>query len=60
MEQTLSIIKPDAIEKNIIGKIFERFETNNLKIIAAKMLRLTKKQAQQFYLVHKKKLFTTI
>jgi len=57
MEQTLSIIKPDAIEKNIIGKIFERFEENNLKIIAAKMVHLTKDQAQKFYLVHKDKPF---
>jgi len=55
MEQTLSIIKPDAIEKNVIGKIFEYFEKNNLKIIAAKMLHLTKDQAQKFYLVHKDK-----
>ncbi|NGX35120.1 MAG: Nucleoside diphosphate kinase [Candidatus Anoxychlamydiales bacterium] len=57
MEQTLSIIKPDAIEKNVIGKILKRFEKNNLKIIAAKMLHLTKDQAQKFYLVHKDKPF---
>jgi len=57
MQQTLSIIKPDAIEKNVIGKIFERFEENNLKIIAAKMIELSKDQAQDFYLVHKNKTF---
>ncbi|NGX52494.1 MAG: Nucleoside diphosphate kinase [Candidatus Anoxychlamydiales bacterium] len=57
MEQTLSIIKPDAIEKNVIGKIFNHFEKNNLKIIAAKMFHLTKDQAQKFYLVHKEKPF---
>lgn len=57
MQQTLSIIKPDVVEKNVIGKIFEHFEKNNLKIIAAKMLHLTKEQAQKFYLVHKDKPF---
>jgi nucleoside-diphosphate kinase len=57
MEQTLSIIKPDAIEKNLIGKILERFEKNNLKIIAAKMLELSKEDAQDFYSVHKEKPF---
>ncbi len=57
MEQTLSIIKPDAVEKNLIGKILDRFESNNLKIIAAKMIELTKDQAEDFYLVHKDKPF---
>jgi len=57
MQQTLSIIKPDAIEKNVIGKILNRFEENNLKIIAAKMLHLTKERAQKFYAVHKDKPF---
>lgn len=57
MQQTLSIIKPDAVEKNLIGKILERFEENNLKIIAAKMLKLSKERAQEFYLVHKDKPF---
>ncbi|MFA6118456.1 MAG: nucleoside-diphosphate kinase [Parachlamydiales bacterium] len=57
MQQTLSIIKPDAIEKNVIGKILERFEKNNLKIIAAKMVHLSKEKAQDFYLVHKSKPF---
>lgn len=57
MQQTLSIIKPDAIEKNVIGAILKRFEENNLKIIAAKMLNLTKEQAEDFYLIHKNKPF---
>ncbi|EKE21429.1 MAG: hypothetical protein ACD_7C00248G0001 [uncultured bacterium] len=57
MEQTLSIIKPDAVEKNLIGKILDRFEKNNLKIIAAKMIELSKDQAQDFYAVHKDKPF---
>ncbi|NGX63207.1 MAG: Nucleoside diphosphate kinase [Candidatus Anoxychlamydiales bacterium] len=57
MQQTLSIIKPDAIEKNLIGKILSRFEENNLKVIAAKMLHLTKEKAQKFYEVHKDKPF---
>lgn len=57
MQQTLSIIKPDAIEKNVIGKILARFEENNLKIIAAKMVHLTKERAQKFYLIHKEKPF---
>jgi len=48
MQQTLSIVKPDAVENNLIGKILARFEENNLKIIAAKMLHLTKTQAQDF------------
>lgn len=57
MEQTLSIIKPDAIEKNVIGKILQRFEANNLKIIAAKMIELSRDQAEDFYAVHKDKPF---
>ena len=56
-EKTLSIIKPDAVEKNLIGKILERFEENGLKIIAAKMMHLSKEQAQQFYAVHKERPF---
>ena len=57
MEQTLSIIKPDAVSKNVIGKILERFEKNNLKIIAAKMLHLSEEQAKNFYFIHKDKPF---
>ncbi|NGX28587.1 MAG: Nucleoside diphosphate kinase [Candidatus Anoxychlamydiales bacterium] len=57
MQQTLSIIKPDAIEKNVIGEILKHFEKNNLKIVAAKMLHLTKERAEKFYLIHKDKPF---
>lgn len=53
MERTLSIIKPDAVRKNIIGKILDRFESAGLKIIACKMLTLSKDQAAEFYAVHK-------
>ena len=53
VERTLSIIKPDAVGKNVIGKIYSRFETNGLKIIAAKMKWLSKAEAEGFYAVHK-------
>lgn len=56
-ERTLSIIKPDAVAKHAIGKIIERFEKNGLRIAAAKMLHLSKSQAEQFYLVHKDRPF---
>lgn len=56
-EYTLSIVKPDAVAKNIIGEIYTRFEKAGLKIAAAKMLHLTKEQAQEFYAVHKERLF---
>jgi nucleoside-diphosphate kinase len=56
-ERTLSIIKPDAVEKNAIGQILSRFEKAGLKIIAAKMLALTKEQAGEFYAVHKERPF---
>ncbi len=52
-EQTLSIIKPDAVENNQIGAILSRFEKAGLKIVAAQMLHLTKEQAEEFYAVHK-------
>lgn len=57
MELTLSIIKPDAVKKNVIGKIVSRFEDNGLRIAAAKKLLLSKKQAQDFYAVHKERPF---
>ncbi len=57
IEYTLSIIKPDAIAKNIIGEIYCRFERAGLRIVAAKMLQLTKEQAQEFYAVHKERPF---
>jgi nucleoside-diphosphate kinase len=56
-ERTLSIIKPDAVRKNVIGKILDRFETAGLKVIACKMLLLTQDQAKEFYAIHKGKAF---
>ena len=56
-EQTLSIIKPDAVAKNVIGKIYSRFEENGLKIVQAKMAHLTKEEAEGFYAVHKERPF---
>jgi nucleoside-diphosphate kinase len=53
LERTLSIIKPDAVAKNVVGKIYSRFETNGLKIIAARMLHLSRAEAEGFYAVHK-------
>ena len=53
LERTLSIIKPDAVAKNVIGKIYSRFETNGLKVIAARMLHLSRAEAEGFYAVHK-------
>lgn len=57
IERTLSIIKPDAVAKNIIGDIYRRFEKANLKIVAARMAHLTKAQAEGFYAVHKERPF---
>lgn len=57
IEQTLSIIKPDAVEKNHIGEILARFENNGLAIVAAKMLHLTTQQAEAFYAIHKHRPF---
>ena len=57
IEQTFSIIKPDAVAKNIIGEIYSRFEKAGLRIVAAKMLHLTKEQAQGFYAVHRERPF---
>lgn len=57
VERTLSIIKPDAIAKNVIGQIYDRFEQAGLKIVAAKMLHLSREQAQAFYAVHKERPF---
>lgn len=53
VERTLSIIKPDAIAKNVIGKIYTRFEQAGLKIVAARMMRLSRAQAEDLYAVHK-------
>ena len=57
VEQTLSIIKPDGVAKNIIGKVYSRFEDNGLQIVAAKMAHLSKEEAQGFYAVHKERPF---
>jgi nucleoside-diphosphate kinase len=57
LEQTLSIIKPDAVGNNNIGEIIARFEKTGLKIVAARMVQLTKEQGQQFYIVHKDRPF---
>lgn len=56
-ERTLSIIKPDAVAKNVIGKIYTRFEDAGLKIVAAQMMHLDRKQAEDFYAVHKARPF---
>ena len=56
-ECTLSIIKPDAVQKNAIGEILRRFENAGLKIVAAKMIHLSKTEAQGFYAVHKERPF---
>lgn len=53
VERTLSIIKPDAVAKNIIGQIYSRFEQAGLKIIAARMVHLSKREAETFYAVHR-------
>ncbi|MCB1698391.1 MAG: nucleoside-diphosphate kinase [Halioglobus sp.] len=57
VERTLSIIKPDAVGKNIVGKIYSRFETNGLRIVAAKMLRLSDAVAGGFYAEHRERPF---
>ncbi len=57
VERTLSIIKPDAVAKHVIGKIYSRFETNGLKIVAARMTHLSREQAEGFYAVHRSRPF---
>ena len=57
IERTLSIIKPDAVAKNIIGEIYSRFEKNGLRIVAARMMQLSKAQAEGFYAVHRERPF---
>lgn len=57
MEKTLSIIKPDAVKKNVIGKIIDRFESNGLRIAAMKKVQLSQSDAQEFYSIHKSRPF---
>ncbi|MEK7679699.1 MAG: nucleoside-diphosphate kinase [Deltaproteobacteria bacterium] len=57
MEITLSIVKPDGVRKNIIGEVVKRFEGTGLTVAALKMLRLTKKEAEDFYAVHRERPF---
>jgi len=57
IERTLSIIKPDAVAKNVVGKIVSRFEAAGLKIVAAKLVHLSRNEAEQFYAVHKERPF---
>ncbi len=57
LERTLSIIKPDAVAKNVIGEIYSRFEKAGLKIVAAKMKHLSRKEAEGFYAVHRERPF---
>ena len=57
IERTISIVKPDAVAKNIIGQIYSRFEQNGLRIVAAKMKHLSVREAQDFYAVHKERPF---
>ena len=57
VEQTLSIIKPDGVQKNLIGEIYSRFEKAGLEVIAARMMQLTTEQADGFYEVHKERPF---
>ena len=57
VERTLSIIKPDAVAKNVIGQIYSRFENGGLKIIAARMMHLSRRDAEGFYAVHRARPF---
>lgn len=57
IQRTLSIIKPDAVAKNVIGKIYSRFETNGLRIVAAQMHQLSRAEAEGFYAVHRERPF---
>ncbi|OQY70193.1 MAG: nucleoside-diphosphate kinase, partial [Rhodocyclaceae bacterium UTPRO2] len=57
VERTLSIIKPDAVAKNVIGKIYSRFEANGLTVVAARMRHLSRPEAEGFYAVHRERPF---
>ncbi len=57
VERTFSIVKPDGVEKNLVGEVYRRFESAGLRIVAARMLHLTREQAEGFYEVHKERPF---
>lgn len=57
IERTFSIVKPDGVEKNLVGEVYRRFEQGGLRIVAARMLHLTREQAEGFYAVHKERPF---
>jgi len=57
MERTLSIVKPDGVAKGVVGEVIKRFESNQIKIVAMKMLTMTRKQAEGFYAVHRERPF---
>lgn len=57
VERTLSIVKPDAVAKNVVGKIYDRFESNGLQIVASKMIQLSKEKAEGFYAEHSERPF---
>lgn len=57
LERTLSIVKPDGVEKNLIGEVYRRFEKAGLRVVAARMLHLTQPQAEAFYAVHRERPF---
>ena len=57
VERTFSIVKPDAVRRDLIGKIYSRFESGGLKIIASRMIQLTRLQAQEFYAIHRERPF---
>ena len=57
VERTLSIVKPDGVEKNLIGEVYRRFEQAGLRIVAARMMHLTRAQAEGFYAIHRERPF---
>ncbi len=57
MQKTLAIVKPDAVERNLIGEVIKRFEEKGLRVVALRMVKLTKEEAEGFYAVHKSKPF---
>jgi nucleoside-diphosphate kinase len=59
LERTLSIVKPDGVSRNLIGEVYRRFESQGLRIVAARMLHLSEAQAREFYAVHKERPFYT-